>query len=430
MKSLPGRLPPSKDVFFVPLWTPLPKSTGYELAFKLANLVSIKGEDIMINTSTSQQSKFHRLRATVLQLDVGDGASCPVGSGHVARNTLTHMRCEPFWRRYDGGLSISSTWMFGCFISQTVWFVCTRWAEVAAALASWGASSHALTPRRWPEAFIPSGGTCAPSKTLLIAQAGGRAGSKPSSAMPRAKVVEGKSASDRARQRRALGTLRELTVQPATKRRYGKALDAFFVFLKANNLVLPTSKQHLDPLVCDYIEYMWSTGVGRGQANDTVAALQDHQPNLRGHFPGAWRLLKTWSVNEIPNRAPPLPEAVVQAMAGWAFFHGHFSFGVSLVIGFYTMLRSGELLGLEGQHIMCSHTERQALISLGYTEGGKRQGAAESVILGVDAAVRLTRHWKSLSTLVTPLVLSPVKWRAMFNESLSALVGLICFSPI
>ena len=41
------------------------KSTEYNLAFKLANLVSIKGEDIMLNSSTSQQSKFHRLRATV-----------------------------------------------------------------------------------------------------------------------------------------------------------------------------------------------------------------------------------------------------------------------------------------------------------------------------------------------------------------------------
>lgn len=35
------------------------------LAFKLGNLVSIKGEDIMVNSSTSQQAKFHRLRATV-----------------------------------------------------------------------------------------------------------------------------------------------------------------------------------------------------------------------------------------------------------------------------------------------------------------------------------------------------------------------------
>ena len=36
-----------------------------DLAYKLTKLISIKGEDIMITPSTSQQAKFHRLRATV-----------------------------------------------------------------------------------------------------------------------------------------------------------------------------------------------------------------------------------------------------------------------------------------------------------------------------------------------------------------------------
>ena len=244
--------------------------------------------------------------------------------------------------------------------------------------------------------------------------------------MPRGKVVEAPHASDRAKQRRKLGTLRELTVQPATKRRYNKALDEFFAFLHSNQLTLPTKKSELDPLVCDYIEHMWSTGVGPGQANDTVAALQDQQPNLKGQLHGAWRLLKTWSINEVPNRAPPLPEQVVLAMAGWAFFKGHYSFGVSLLIGFYTMLRSGELLGLSSGHIMCSRGDQQALISLGLTKGGKRQGAAESVILGVENAVKLVQCWKRLASASTPLARSPITWRALFSESLDAL-GLQAF---
>ena len=36
-----------------------------DLAFRLCNLVSIKGEDIMLTSTTTQQAKFHRLRATV-----------------------------------------------------------------------------------------------------------------------------------------------------------------------------------------------------------------------------------------------------------------------------------------------------------------------------------------------------------------------------
>eukprot|EP00435_Cladocopium_sp_Y103_P018121 s4303_g4.t1 len=102
----------------------------------------------------------------------------------------------------------------------------------------------------------------------------------------------------------------------------------------------------MDSLVCDYLEHLWSSGAGRALACDTLAGLQDYQPNLRNHLPGAWRLLRAWHVNELPNRAPPLPEQVVQAMAGWAFFKGYVSFGISLVVAFYSMLRTGELLGL------------------------------------------------------------------------------------
>lgn len=138
-------------------------------------------------------------------------------------------------------------------------------------------------------------------------------------------------------------------------------------------------------------------------------------------MPGAWRLLRTWSVNEIPNRAPPLPDQVLQAMVGWSFFKGHFSFGVSLVLGYYTMMRSGEILSVRNADLMVGGRCKQVLVSLGMTKGGKRQGAAESVILGVDFAVRLVAHWKKITQPSTPLVRSPSRWRALFSECLNSL---------
>ncbi|CAK9088633.1 Tyr recombinase domain-containing protein, partial [Durusdinium trenchii] len=87
-------------------------------------------------------------------------------------------------------------------------------------------------------------------------------------------------------------------------------------------------------------------GEGRGVAADTVAGLQDADPKLKGQPQLTWRLLKTWNANEVPNRAPPLTEAALEAMVGWSFFHGHFEFGVSLLVGFYGMLRTGELTTL------------------------------------------------------------------------------------
>ena len=38
---------------------------SYKLAQRLGNLISLKGEDIMLNTPTSQQAKHHRLRASI-----------------------------------------------------------------------------------------------------------------------------------------------------------------------------------------------------------------------------------------------------------------------------------------------------------------------------------------------------------------------------
>ena len=85
-----------------------------------------------------------------------------------------------------------------------------------------------------------------------------------------------------------------------------------------------------------------------------------------------------------PEHAPPLPEHVLWAMVGWALFHQHLSFAVGLLLGFYGMLRTGELFSLKSRHVQFHSTGRKILISLGFTKGGKRAGAAESVIVGYE----------------------------------------------
>eukprot|EP00438_Fugacium_kawagutii_P000762 Skav229096 [mRNA] locus=scaffold92:257786:258481:- [translate_table: standard] len=108
-------------------------------------------------------------------------------------------------------------------------------------------------------------------------------------------------------------------------------------------------------------------------------------------------------------------------MAGWAFFKQYYSFGISLLVCFYGMLRTGELLQLKSSRILCSGRQRQALLSLGFTKGGKRHGAAESVVLGFEDAYRFLQRWKNLASPHTTLTPSPPKWRRLFNEAISAL---------
>ena len=126
------------------------------------------------------------------------------------------------------------------------------------------------------------------------------------------------SKEERKKVRKNLGSLKQLTVQPKTRQRYEAGLDAFFAYLQREGLSLPKRRDQMDPLVSDYLEYLWSEGEGRAAAGNFLAALQDSQPKLRGALPGSWRLMKTWSINEVPQRAPPLSEAILDAMMGWA----------------------------------------------------------------------------------------------------------------
>ena len=148
-----------------------------------------------------------------------------------------------------------------------------------------------------------------------------------------------------------MGSLRSLTIQPKTRVRYDRAKDRFYAFLAMNALELPTKKHLLDDLLCEYLEYLWSSGEGRGLASDTLASLQDASPSIRGSIPGAWRLLKTWHTREIPNRAPPLPVRVMEALVGYFVFHNKPEMALSLLVGFYAMLRTGEVLAIRNRDV-------------------------------------------------------------------------------
>lgn len=235
------------------------------------------------------------------------------------------------------------------------------------------------------------------------------------------KHVEGRSKADRVAVRKNLGKLRDLTVQPKTKKRYEEARLKFYAFLREAGESLPKQREALDGLLCDYLELLWATGEGRGLASDTVAGLQDHDPRLRGHLLGSWRLLKAWSMNEIPNRAPPFPEKVLLSMVGWALFKEEYWFALSLLLGFYGLLRTGELYDVKSSSITMSSSTSVAVLSLGLTKGGKRAGALESVTIHVADVLRRLWQWKMGERKVDKLIPSPFAWRKLFQECLSSL---------
>lgn len=235
------------------------------------------------------------------------------------------------------------------------------------------------------------------------------------------KRLEGRTKQQRQTIRKQMGTLKNLTLQPRTRIRYDKAKSQFYAYLDFNNIELPKQKSALDGLLCDYLEHLWASGEGRALASDTLASLQDVSPRLRGSIPGAWRLLKAWSTNEIPNRAPPLPERVLHSLVGYYIFHRQHAMALSLLLGFYGMLRTGELLGIRNKDVTVDLQASTAVISLGYTKGGKRAGAAESVTVAVTEVVRRLAQWKQATPPGSLLCASPQTWRKAFSTTLAAL---------
>ena len=235
------------------------------------------------------------------------------------------------------------------------------------------------------------------------------------------KHVEGRTKEARAKVRKNLGSLKQLTVQPKTRARYLQARNKFYDFLRQENISLPRQRDQLDAILAEYIEWLWMNGEGRGLASDTVAGLQDLDPRLKHNLALTWRLLKTWHVNEIPNRAAPMPETVLHAMVGWSIFHRHHSFALSLLVAFYGLLRTGELHALTSSSIMITHPSKPAVLSLGLTKSGKRAGAAESVTVRTAEVLRRLFHWKQKASERELLVPSSYAWRKMFSDCLKAL---------
>lgn len=205
--------------------------------------------------------------------------------------------------------------------------------------------------------------------------------------------LEGNTQESRAKIRKEMGTLKSLTVQPVTRARYEDALKKFFNYLHKENLALPQRALQVDLIVADYLEVLWADGTGRSLASNTLAALQDSQPHLKGKLSQSWRLLKTWSTHEVPNRAPPLPLDVLYAMVGYALFKHQPHMALTLLLGFHGLLRTGEILSITPQHITITKPKGPAVISLGWTKSGKRHGAAESVTIHAEDVCRRLYQW-------------------------------------
>lgn len=111
-------------------------------------------------------------------------------------------------------------------------------------------------------------------------------------------------------------------------------------------------------------------------------------------IPTAWKLLKVWRRVEAPNRAPPLTAQMVHAMAMYAEDHNNLVYAGLLLLGFFALLRTGELLQVRPIDLLI--TDNQGIISLKDTKTGLRNAAQETVSFDEPLTLEILRALKAL----------------------------------
>ncbi|CAE8660827.1 unnamed protein product, partial [Polarella glacialis] len=147
-----------------------------------------------------------------------------------------------------------------------------------------------------------------------------------------------------------------------------------------------------DELLCLFVEHLWEEGEGRAKAADTLASLQDARPWLKRQLPAAWRLVKAWSQHELPARASPFTENLVESLVGAGLARGRPDFGLACLLAFRVLLRTGELNVSAGDFSMDT-CGKSGVLNLGQTKTSQRLGASEGVVIDDPVLLKLVNAW-------------------------------------
>lgn len=234
--------------------------------------------------------------------------------------------------------------------------------------------------------------------------------------MGKRQLIEGNTRDVRKTRRQQLGKLKDLVIQPRTKARYEHAMERFLEFLKWNRLPLPSLPEQADRVAAMYVEELWEEGDSRYLAQDMVSALQHYEPQLKRKMLRSWRLLKAWQQHEIPTRAPPLAPTTLAVLAGW--MHQQIpELALALMLGFHGLLRTGELLRITSQDIICSGD--LVVVNLGQTKMAARNAGVESTSFRNREVSLMLQAWKAVHQPSALLVhVSPTSFRQWFSRGL------------
>lgn len=190
-------------------------------------------------------------------------------------------------------------------------------------------------------------------------------------------------------QQRQRCTLKSRMVSAGMTERYTKSVQKFLDFTSEFHYQV-ASWDDLDEVVSEWLEHIFHDGQHKSLASDGLAGLQYHLPQSMGRLKHAWKLVKVWQKLEPPRRVLPISPLVVSAFAGVSLRLGFVPEASALLVGFDTMLRSGELYRLRIRDI--KFYDARAVLSLGLTKTGKRTNASEMVVVESALAISCLKN--------------------------------------
>ena len=187
----------------------------------------------------------------------------------------------------------------------------------------------------------------------------------------RPRFLERRTCKERRQQRKHI-RLADAAISERTQERYYQAVRLLLPILEMVSTIYA-----LDDAVADWVEQQWTQGQTLSLVSDALCGLHHFEPYTKKMIPSAWKLFKTWRKIESPNRAPPITKYIIYSIAHYAIMHNDLTFGTLLLLGFFALLRTGELLLVRPCN--CLISKKQGIVTLLATKTGKRDAAAETV---------------------------------------------------
>ena len=177
-------------------------------------------------------------------------------------------------------------------------------------------------------------------------------------------AVNRPSKAERAASRANVGLLSDKLLSPSAHKRYSRACNTFFAWMRQHQQHLPADTTAFDNLIVMYIDCAWEEGESKGHIGDLLSALHYFVPSIRGCLNASWRMHSAWSRHELPTRCFPMTQDMASALSGLALHWQWFDMCVGILIGFDCLLRTGELLQLRVADIMINDHLTFATINL------------------------------------------------------------------